>query len=453
MVAKNAELFDCATDYDLFSNYKKIPSLISTFDFNSSDTVGSIIWRQVVHPLYNDHYNVVSGTVWTFQPTILSNYASLFAGWRGDIQYSIYFACSKFISSRVRIEWIPIVDFTTTDTTMELEGNNINKVVDINGDTLVNFTVPYIKQRHWSDISNYKTVSVPSSGLDDTMHNGMIRISLVNAVSIISGSSATNTVRAVVFSSGGDSFQVAFPCALNNHYSEILNTTTQITRDRFSNKTKQQPPKSVLKAKAHTGNLLNISYLNLRELFRNQFDSLVPGRLTYIKGVEVGEEISSFSELMRRYEFWQNVAVATSGTVALDLFSTVVSATAQRYSRINNSFMFYRGSWRLKFVSNINHIAKVTCSAYGNDGNVFGGQNPLLLQNMAQNPMIEVQVPFYFPFPYYSHDLYATEDEPDPSVVINQTSGGSVTYETYLAVGDDFKYGWPVGVNLIQYTT
>jgi len=64
--------------------------------------------------------------------------------WRGDIKYSIQFLCPPFYSARVKV-------FTTQQNSVGVvdSGDLPSKIVDIKGDTWIDFTVPFMHLTHW----------------------------------------------------------------------------------------------------------------------------------------------------------------------------------------------------------------------------------------------------------------------------------------------------------------
>lgn len=424
-VAKSYKMFSTKCDYDHFNNYKKLPTIVSLFDFDATKTAGQIIARALVTPWLCHSVPVGGGGNVDFYQTHLSNLASFFKFWRGDIKFMIQFVCSKFVSTRVRVEWIPTPNFVQSTVSNVEAGDNVSKVFDINGDTLVNFTIPYLRSRQWLMTGSPESIRNQTANMNQVA-NGQIRISIVNPVSSAQTISDT-TIHCIMWIAGGDSFQVAYPAQLGDHYT-ISAQSGEVT----------------------------MPYLDPREIFRKDFDGLIGCRLTSISALEHGDGVESFSELCRRYEYATAVNFSSGNrTHAFPCFSEGI--TPQRYYRVHNTFLFSRGSRRFKLVfynldltgpSN-NIVAFTTIAA---DAIVdWDGHAPLFIQNTQLNPIAEVQVPFYYSYPLYGHKLLAPDQDPVPYLAVQSFTNVDCKAEVYWAVGDDFKFGWPVAPPTIRY--
>lgn len=423
-VAKSYKMFSSKIDYDSFKNYKRLPTILTIISFDTTASTGQVIYKTLVTPLIC-HSNQVVTNVRDFHMTHLANLASMFQYWRGDIQFMIQFVCSKFVSSRVRIEWIPTPDYVSTTATNVMQGDNVSKVYDISGDTLVTFTIPYLRQRHWCEVGTLLSVQEENLN-EDRYTNGQIRITIVNPVNT-SNTIADSTISAVIWISGGESFQVAYPTALPLNYS------------------------------VHAQSGENIQYLDPRRIMSQQSEGLIGCRLTEISGMEHGDGVESFSELARRYEqiFTIQFRAATPAHT-IDTYSEALNIT--RFSRIHNTFHLSRGSSRYKllFLNNVTsvskNIMKITTVA-GAAPTDLTGQAPLVVHQTDLNPVAEIQVPFYYNYPLYAHRLFNSETDQTPHLHIRSATTGDIDCEVYKAVGDDYKLGWPVAPPKLRYTT
>lgn len=413
-VATDASMFNIDKDYDLFDNYKKLPMIAYIGSFGQSNLRHSIVYQTPVTPF------ICSNNGTKFQLTHLGNLASFFSYWRGDIRFMFQFVCNKFVSTRVRIEWLPVSQGTTASD-LEGDGNTINKVFDINGDTVVKFTVPFLAQKSWLNTGR------PNSALanNDTYlsTNGQIRVSIVNPISSAQADGVDPQVRFVVWIAGGDSFQVQYPRFLAD-YSMT----------------------------AQSG----ISYLDPRAMFEEEFEGLIPCRLVVDDGLIHGEAISSFSELCKRFERVASERLSTANNYRTIVPTFVESNLPQRYLRIHNTFMFSRGSRRFKVIGTgvagviSDNILRVSTIA-GAAGLDYSGQQPMMLHYLGLNPVVEVQLPFNYTYPLYAHKLFSFEQEQVPQLVLTSLTQTDLDLEIYWAVGDDFKFGWPIAPNPVFY--
>jgi len=68
------------------------------------------------------------------------------------------------------------------------------------------------------------------------------------------------------------------------------------------------------------------------------------------------------------------------------------------------------------------------------------------------NPQMEYQVPFYYPYPFYNHNGFPSEQAPSSGANFTNYNIQAISVKLMRAVGDDFTMNWPLGVGLIQYT-
>jgi len=139
MVSNDTSYFCEPVPSHLFGNYKLRPALLLTNDFDGTYVQNQLIMKLPINPM-----RCCQVTTNTYAITPLANYASMFRYWRGSLKFRIVFTTSKFISTRVRIEWHPdpatISSFTNDST-----GDIVSLTVDVCGDTDCSFTVPTSK--------------------------------------------------------------------------------------------------------------------------------------------------------------------------------------------------------------------------------------------------------------------------------------------------------------------
>lgn len=421
-IAVTSEIFNCARDYNAFSAYKKLPTLISIKTIAYNTAIDSVLDRWYVSPMNVHHESGGGGEI--YYPTHLSHLTSLFAAWRGSIKYRIHFVCTHFTSARIRIEWIPemLSDVTVTPTQV---GDHIHKVVDVNGDTVVDFEVPYLKPQQWAYTTNYLEydgVATP----DPKGYNGVIRLSLVTAIANSASTTSGGDIGYCVWVAAGDSYQLAFPVDSVRAIDATGNFTTELYETQGDR-----------------------SFFSLRDAFEKPFDGLVQVRTQTIGGFSNAEDIHSFSEYLKRsvrnFRHAQNITTGVTNVNSTIYFD---STQSQAINRILTSFLFQRGSFRVR------QILVTTATS----GNVFyqpaafsyyryddDAQQGIYMHDHTKSVTAEVQVPFYYEFPMWAHDLFASE-QVSPPALLEYTDVTPITLQRqYVAVGDDFTMNWPIG--------
>ncbi len=101
------------------------------------------------HPLVVPYST--SGGFWQAHPTPLALASVGFSGWRGTLKYLFNFRCAGLTKGRVRFVIQP--DGGTPPASIEsVAGDLISKIVDLDGDTDVEISVPFIYERMYSQV-------------------------------------------------------------------------------------------------------------------------------------------------------------------------------------------------------------------------------------------------------------------------------------------------------------
>lgn len=143
--------------------------LLHQFDCQTNTAVDSILAAYKVLPQNCGVGTPLGPLGRAYFHTKLSYLSSLFRFWRGPLEYRFDFISSKFHSCRVKIAWYP--PGTVKQASNYDLGDTWTKVVDIQGDISVTFTVPFIEPVAYLPYA-------PTSLLS----NGTIVISLLNSL-------------------------------------------------------------------------------------------------------------------------------------------------------------------------------------------------------------------------------------------------------------------------------
>lgn len=142
------------------AQYLAVPTYLARLQVKSSTASGALLARIPVTPMLMP----MNGT--TKFPTRLSFIASLFALWKGELEYHFQVVCSKFHSFRFRVYWTPWADATSS---VAYVANTVNKVVDVQGETNFSVVVPWL---------HYQPVLRTNTNVDSV--NGFLMVDLLN---------------------------------------------------------------------------------------------------------------------------------------------------------------------------------------------------------------------------------------------------------------------------------
>ncbi|AVH80932.1 structural polyprotein [Blackbird arilivirus] len=153
-----------------FIDFVSKPSLILMETIPPEKNSGDVLLRLPVSPML---YSWVVNNGRRQFHSRLSYLSSFFSLWSGDITFTFQVVCSKFHSTRLRFTWVPTVNNDVKKPLHSAEYSLAHhKVVDIQGETEVNLTVPFLYPFRAAPIHRGNEVSDSS--------NGVLVVSLMN---------------------------------------------------------------------------------------------------------------------------------------------------------------------------------------------------------------------------------------------------------------------------------
>jgi hypothetical protein len=217
------------SDEDNLLNIAQIPQLIGTGSF-SNLTQGDIVMHVPVTPMYAPVAGNLDNTL--FFPTVYHTYtsfvANLFRYWRGSMVYKLKFMASNFHSGRVRITWYPGSPNSSAALVDSELYHAVGMVVDIRGNTEVEFSIPYLRPEpflksnlaeavyevsSWAQTSAAKMLTPWKYWVDNrnapAVANGFFRVTMETALTF--PSLPVPAVQYILYSHAGSDIQFAEP--------------------------------------------------------------------------------------------------------------------------------------------------------------------------------------------------------------------------------------------------
>lgn len=443
-VSNDYRVFGKKVDYNLFMNYKALPAIIAFGHWDGSVTEGTKVLTIPVTPTFVRARSTIDGAA--FDVTPIANLATYFTYWTGSLKYHILFVTSKYTSGRVVVKWLPDPTFTGSIANNEF-GNTVSHVIDITGDTDFSFTIPYLQNKSWQEVLNYvDATNVPTTTWPG--YNGQWVLTVLNPLTV-SDALSDARIYYTVWCSGGPDFRTARPNGFPVDYKDGTTAVPPILpfkRDNNNTSTKSEE-----EAQAHSG--LDKT-LNMRTLFETPFPSLIKSTSAIQQGVTMGEEVESWSQLLRRY-----TQVYTAGFSAQSTYSTSFDGYSPNigdpwisyYWRAVRSFHYYRGSIRHKPTLNtygstlIEMFAANDCAQ---DLPQTSGSNGVHALRTDIRNWIEFQTPFYYDYDMMCQTQYTEEIANRPKGTFRFYNGSvaatfSASMDWWASVGDDWSFGWP----------
>lgn len=361
-----------------------LPTLIQVTSITSDVPTGTIFYTFPVSPMYHPY-----GLTPPLSPTRLAFFSGYFEYWRGAINYAIQISAGAFTSCRIRVSWHPNFDRIPISLS-DGEGDYISHVIDITGDTLYKFSIPYLQAALWQRTG--RLLVEPS--LSHT--NGVIMLSIVNPVRT-TDNVASNAVYINLWQAAGPGFELAKPT---------------------------------------TPNWVVAQYSMRDEFLKNDFEPLIPAMESCPNNITMGESVSSLRTLLHRY----SARPPSIASARRSLF-TVGSVTTD----LCKPFHFARGSYRLRNISTTSAPLFFSVSNVDVDNPTPSAFNGLNYTVTTYKPALETEIPFYSRYicPLIINNF--GQVEPFPTYQVN--SVGS----EFISVGDDFTVGWAIAVPNVTY--
>ena len=158
-----------------FESICATPMLVGIYTWSPNDSESENILQIPVTPTYE--HTETFGEGLKYFPTYLSHVAKAFTYWRGDLRYYVQVTASAFHSGRLRVWYEPNDD---ANPRTGVDGSNVvSKVIDIQTETDLAFTIPYLAQTPYRTVKYYNAIREGSNGLP-LGDGGRIGISVLN---------------------------------------------------------------------------------------------------------------------------------------------------------------------------------------------------------------------------------------------------------------------------------
>lgn len=512
-VSDSKDIFCENTSYDYFNEYKRIPALVATGSVDSSSAKMTKLMTIPVAPMFC-HSSTV-GALTKYNLTPLGMYASMFRYWRGKINYMLVISCNEFVSFKLWLQYVSKASYDTSGQLIQDVGNTYNIVRDIKGSATITFSVPILHNQDW--IKNYAPdvfdFEQPNDSFtnDQTM-NGKIILNVfspVTSCNVVNGS----TVYFSLFIAGGSSFECAVPVALFPGYlvdpdqigkmkqkiiDKYIKEKEKLTKQKLFKRSMEgtsQPTKAdtavtpsdtkkkklipitdpallagnramqrrlkllqaVAPVSTRSGGKVDMSKTtiqnDLRLAFLQDFPPFAKANEKYSEKIFFGEHIGSFHSYLHRYSFYDYQELSAEDGYPYVL-SPYLNTSDGIWFRVHKMFMFYRGSYRFKYICEFNSSSDLpyfylTWMNESPPSDPF--TNGTIVQDILDKRVVEIEVPYYLPQYMYSTSTFGSIPNlvQGPAVALSYPSWTAQTAPTtkwtvVVATGDDYSFGWPV---------
>jgi hypothetical protein len=296
------------------------PSLFYVGSWSAATrTVGQLIFGTYVGPAAPGGNVTVAGHSYNmFWPSYAAYYSQLYRYWRGGSKYVIRFTTSSFVTCRVRIchvlpDQLPLATLPT-----DISGDMITKVVDISGDTTVEFRIPYLAANYYTS-----TATTNDSSAFYTAELGNLCIYLETPIASVD-TSANPLIYFSVWYAAAEDFQ------LHGYAGNPIEGVESYGPPAIDGKLRNPKPK------------IAETQCDMIKLFNQPFEGLAPAKYMPEQGVIRGEQVNSLLSMLHRYHWFSDFTAGLSTMPVLPELHNFVDTPFYLIA----PFLFMRGGMR-----------------------------------------------------------------------------------------------------------
>jgi hypothetical protein len=442
MVSNMPEKFSATEQNTSFAKLAALPGLFASGSFNSTSAYGSIIDKHRVTPMTS---YTAGGPGLQFGSVLIpcANVARNFRFWRGTMKYMIYISCSDFHAGIIRISWHPHFNEIPANFTVN-DGDYISETVEFRGDTIIEFSVPYMQHRIYSECEDCGTKTALGT-------NGGIAYSIVSKVATAQSTADSTVYYSIYCAMDSETAQFFVPMGRVDSGASVRAYVDDIGTMLTSNPIVAQ------------GDGISPT-MHLKEMFAKPFASLIPAKAVKISGL-CDDEVFDVLTLGKRFEKCETTITLNAATYYNNYDGAPNTTSDTYYNWLRRTFMFYSGSSDYKIFANqyltigntfylkaaVSHrVAGVVIDP----GTTTFNRNGTTMEDMAQKGCMELHVPYMESLPFWSLHFPSTWYRETGFCLWQWTYTSTTptrTVEMWRAIGDDFAVGWPVGAPILIY--
>lgn len=321
---------------------------------------------------------------------------------RGSIRVCLMFFCASFASARFAVTY---GSSTWTDYT-----DNVSRIIDVKGDTMNCFTVPWVSHRWW------ETVFGPMPSIRVTM------------ISDIASTDTTTSplIDLVVWAAAGPDHQFCLPRTL-------VDDDWSLDAMVPSKTLKRSLRKAVFKPQCSVGSMFDKSFPSMVEGSSFQTDN----------GYCNTDQIGSIYEVVKRYSPYFNDSAYFFGST-LDNTNTLLPAFLSFrktfFGAWRSAFHFRSGGYKWRFFDPPDGP-----QAYFIDSEIPGGTCTGTMYTSGTDSPARITMPQVAYYPY------ARQGQLNQLAFINGTAlASTLNSPALVAARDDVQFGYPVLPNRVQ---
>lgn len=203
-LATSSEILASKEDEMTFNSIVRKPAFLNQFKWSTQNVVeNEILWVETITP--TKFVPIPDSTGRRFGMLPISSIANCFGLWRGSLKFTFKFVKTGFHAGRLRIFYVPygnLANFNVGTTPKTEIEKNYQVVVDIGESNEIDFVVPYVSTRPWTNTS-------PSLAKNSESTTGLLVVTVLNELRAVD--TVAQEINTLVELSAGEDFNVACP--------------------------------------------------------------------------------------------------------------------------------------------------------------------------------------------------------------------------------------------------
>lgn len=361
-----------------------------------------------------------------YAPGNMAYYSQFFNNWRGGFKFSFHFFTSQFTTASVRITHNPYNELP--EAPEDSSGDHVSTVVEICGDTIHEFSVPYISREPWSVIDGYCPPSnspvVTLSPIDN------LSITILTPARTL-GVVGDSTIYMVVYVAAAP--DIDFSNYIGYRLRLAANETGEMLREKRIEVDRNNVIKRFVKQ-------------SIAERFSKPFKPLHPALAAMEQGFVSSENSTNLCALCHMEEF---VLPAETITPPISSAETVYTGIPNflgttNIAALTRPFRFWRGSTRHRMYNQLlavyTGVGMSVPPSYLSSANLRNDPCPMIpIANATLSDPIEIPWPFMTPIRAM---IPASLDNAEYLNNYNPRFSLYATFANYrelISMGDDFQ--------------
>jgi len=339
--------------------------------------------------------------------------------WRGSIRYALQFSCAITTVAKFQITLLysPVLPTGL--------GDAISQVIDVRGDTIIEFDVPYCHPYFWMGTNVEGTTEQP---------NCTLRVEVLGS---IQGQVTTPTIYMAVWRAGGPDIQ----------FAQLVDRQTDEAIEARKKRENKGKGKAVLRTSSIIVSDAEVQYDPVKAFKAKEMPFLAGMFYTHESRICQAETATTVNDCIKRM-------AASAATTAPPSYPDVTQNAP--FHGFSGVFKYWKGSRRMW----IRHVTSdglpwtnmdyCAIALQGPDG-LYHASNGTVIALPYLNPVSEIEIPYHSKLPYVGTQLndnaapiYATDTSWAPIDITYYNSRGGLIDRTnptvLVSAGEDFQY-------------